>query len=139
MKMEDKDRFWEVMKGVPSVYVARALNTHRTGSNWIGCSKTVIHEQLFCEWHKKDLDNLPTLETLRAEAIQFQEWTAEETRKEAIRKVEWEAKQAEEALLKVRMTNTQKEEVRAKIKEGYRITRIEVYLSRENDGDAIVI
>ena len=139
MEMSDKDRFMEVMRGIPAGYIARALNTHRTGSDWSGCSKEIMVEQLFNEWHKKDLANLPTLDVLRSEAIQIREWSVEAARKEAVRKVEWEARQAEEALLKVRMSDPQKEEVRAKIKDGFKIIGIEVHLWREKDGVNIVI
>ena len=74
MKMEDKDKFLEVMKGVPAGFIATAIlysKCQGSGVNWRGCSKTDIFEGLFGR-HSNTLEKLPSLEELKDSAIGLQ-------------------------------------------------------------------
>ena len=74
MQMSDKERFLEVMKGIPAGFIATAIlysKNNGGGVNYRGCSKTDIFNGLF-KTHSNTLEKLPSLEELRDSAVDWQ-------------------------------------------------------------------
>jgi hypothetical protein len=133
MNIDDKDKFLDVMKGVPSSFLTQALNTYGTGSNWTGCSKKLIHEFLFGNTHKQALSKTPSLCELRDHAIRIQESSRKAVEVLKNIKKEQEKRRKEDSLLKTSMKKQQRESVLYWIGKGYKIDGIQVRLTNGND------
>jgi hypothetical protein len=108
MKMEDKDRFFEVMKGVPAGFIVTALDGLDTGGvDFRGCGKKDILEGLFIKnpWNQepsKILNDLPSLEQLRDTALACQKRAKETTEANRKREADYMARQINKPAFKKR-------------------------------------
>jgi hypothetical protein len=131
MNLDDKDKFFDVMSGIPSRFITQALNLYGDRSNWTGCSKKLIWEFLFNG--KMNLDKMPSLFELKDHAIRLQESSKKYKTVLKEMKETKEKYRDEEAKLKVSMKKIQKETVLQLINSGYKIDGIEVRLINDNN------
>ena len=131
INIDDKDRFLDVMSGIPSRFITQALNLYGDGSNWTGCSKNLICDFLFNG--KTNLDKIPSLFDLRDHAIRLQESSKKSTKVLKEMKDAKEKHRDEEAKLKISMTKTQRETVLQWINKGYKIDGVQVRLTNNEN------